>query len=453
MPPVSVDPTGVLVAAGSKLFPIGFSDAPPLNSKTPNGVDALHELKAAGGNFVRIGPGDFRSLPAEGRTWSPDAPQSVIDQQLQIIENRLEEARRHGMLCWLYLGQRVPNFSAKDGSPEEALLRQITTRFRGHDALGAYKGFDEPNNPASNPTKAQGLIWAYNKLRDELDPDHPMVIIQAPVGTQAASAKYRPAFDVTGVDVFPISYNAEHSPQVKNGNLKAVGTLTKRMVAAATGGGKPASAWTTLQIAWNGTVMVNADNRRHTIRCFPSLDEERFMAYYAIISGARGLSFFGGHLTQVCSPEDKAHGWNWTFWRRALKPIVNELGSDDVNPALLVPNATDAIIKATVVRPAGAANDVEFVARRAAGAFYLIAARTTGAAGAKAIRFTGLPAETAAGGRALFEWAQEPLPPPIGRGEQIPRPIEVKNGAFQDLFRPYDVHVYRFPAHPPLPPP
>ena len=175
------------------------------------------------------------------------------------------------------------------------------------------------------------------------------------------------------------------------------------------------------------------------------------MAYYSIVCGARGLMFFGGHLTQVCSPEDKSLGWNWSFWRHALKPVVSELGSAALNPALLVPNATDPI-QMTVVKPAGLANDVEVVARRAAGAFYLIAART-GASGVRTIRFSGLPAETAPGGRALFEWAQEPLPPPIGRGAQHPRPIEVTNGAFQDLFRPYDVHVYRFPADPPLPPP
>ena len=150
-------------------------------------------------------------------------------------------------VTWQILGFHNVGFPANGGSPAPLIV-------------------PDPANP-------QGLIWAYDKLSGQLDPGHPMVIVQAPVGTQAGAAKYRPAFDVTGVDVFPISYAAEHSPLAKNGNLKAVGTLTRRMVAAASGGTRPASAWTTLQIAWNGTVMANADNRRHTIRCFPSLDD------------------------------------------------------------------------------------------------------------------------------------------------------------------------------------
>ena len=49
------------------------------------------------------------------------------------------------------------------------------------------------------------------------------------------------------------------------------------------------------------------------------------MAYQAIVHGARGLIFFGGHLTEVCTPDDAKAGWNWTFWRQVLRPLVHEL--------------------------------------------------------------------------------------------------------------------------------
>ena len=63
------------------------------------------------------------------------------------------------------------------------------------------------------------------------------------------------------------------------------------------------------------------------------------MAYEAIVNGARGLVFFGGHLTQVCTPADAKAGWNWTFWNRVLRPLVVELNSPEIRPALLAPNA------------------------------------------------------------------------------------------------------------------
>ena len=46
------------------------------------------------------------------------------------------------------------------------------------------------------------------------------------------------------------------------------------------------------------------------------------MAYQAIANGARGLVFFGGHLTEVMSPADARAGWNWSFWSEALRPLV-----------------------------------------------------------------------------------------------------------------------------------
>ena len=63
------------------------------------------------------------------------------------------------------------------------------------------------------------------------------------------------------------------------------------------------------------------------------------MAYQAIVNGARGLNFFGGHLTQVATPADAAAGWNWTFWEEVLRPLVRELSSDAIAPALVGANA------------------------------------------------------------------------------------------------------------------
>ncbi|MGZ4390304.1 MAG: hypothetical protein ACXVZL_13080 [Gaiellaceae bacterium] len=59
------------------------------------------------------------------------------------------------------------------------------------------------------------------------------------------------------------------------------------------------------------------------------------------------------------------------------------------------------------------------------------------------VAFTGLPAAVH-GGQVLFEYVQEPLPPPLGAGKQVFRSVAVSGGAFRDWLGPHDARVYRF---------
>ena len=88
----------------------------------------------------------------------------------------------------------------------------------------------------------------------------------------------------------------------------------------------------TLQIAWTGVLPP-----RPVV--FPTLQQARFMAYDAIIAGARGLFFFGGHLPQVMTPQDRVRGFNWTYWRKVQKPLTQELAGPQHVQALLAPDA------------------------------------------------------------------------------------------------------------------
>jgi hypothetical protein len=269
-------------------------------------------------------------------------------------------------------------------------------------------------------------VRAYQRLK-QIDPTHPIVIVQAPLGTVSQLRPYRPAFDITGADVYPVSYPPGVHTQTANRDISVVGDVTKKMVQAA--GGKP--VWMTLQIAWSG-VIPSQQNPDHVPRV-PTLQAERFMAYQAIVNGARGLVFFGGHLTEIATPADAAAGWNWTFWQRVLRPLVEELSSPALAPALAAPDAKLAV-KASV--PA-----IELVAREAAGFLYLIAVRRTGTT--SRVRFTGLPNQVTSG-NVLFEYVQEPPPPPIEPGHQVFRQVAVTAGSFSDWFAPHDAHVYRF---------
>ncbi len=144
------------------------------------------------------------------------------------------------------------------------------------------------------------------------------------------------------------------------------------------------------------------------------------MAYQAIINGARGLNFFGGTLPAALNSRDAKLGWNWTFWDRVLKPLVEEIGRHSpLHPALVAPNSR------LPVKAAG--QGLEWCVREAGRDLFLLACKSEGAT--IQATFTGLPA-AAGSGEVMFE---------------SPRQVQAKDGKFTDWFAPFEVHVYRFP--------
>jgi hypothetical protein len=431
MPTVQIDEaTGVLMVDGSKkLFPIGFSNPPWQGGPAPSGKHPLQELRDAGGNLVRT---------RRGR-WDPN----LLDQQIAEEMRLLDAAGKHDLLCWLFLG-RVARLPGPPGERNGEVLPKLVDAFKGHPALAAYKGFDEPlHNTRKNgkpaPIDPAAVARARNLIHDQAhDPNHPVVVIQAPIGKIAQLKPYADACDVTGADIFPISNPpAKHAADQRNTDISVVGDVTKKMVKAAKG--KP--VWMTLQIAWSHSTFKprRGPNQPPVVPVFPTLRDERFMAYQAIVNGARGLMFFGGHMLQVCTPEDAKKKWNWTFWREALRPVVSELAA--LQPALTAPDAPDAITAKP--RATNRPNDIELVARRADGFLYVLAVKRGSRPGADLVDFVGLPRGLTKG-EVLFEYVQIPWNKPIGEGKQQLRPIKVTKGTFEDQLAPHDVHVYRF---------
>lgn len=378
-------------------FPIVLSNGPPANGKAPNGRSGLAEVAAAGVTHFRTGRAN----------WSA----AQIASQIAAERTTLDALQAHGLQAWCWLGD-LPNLPEGTTSPQSQLLARVADGLGGHAALGFYKGIDEPRNPfrGADWIRPAGMIRAYQQLH-RIDPAHPVVVIQAPIGTVAQLSPYRPAFDITGADVYPVSYPPGTHTQSANTDISVVGDVAKKMATAA--GGKP--IWMTLQVAWSGVLPP-----KHVPR-FPTLQAERFMAYQAIVRGARGLVFFGGHLTQIASPADAASGWNWTFWQEVLRPLVEELSSSALAPALAAQDAKLAL-KASV-------SGIDIVARKAGKALYVIAVRRGGTV--SRVRFSGLPQVKS--GAVLFEYV-----------EGAPRPISVSAGTFTDWLAPHDARVYRF---------
>ena len=376
----------VLVIDGKKVFPIGFTTPPPPDGKTPDGKNAIKELSDAGATFLRTG----------GR-WTSE--------NLHREEKYLDAAARYGMHTLPYLRE----YASVKSPEQEAALRAMINRFKNHPGLGAWKGEDEPEW-GKHPIPP--LERAYQIIK-ETDPNHPVVIIHAPRGTVESLRQYNGTGDIFGEDIYPIAYPpAEHS-LLPNKTLSVVGDHT-RMIMEAVEHKKP--VWMVLQISWSGVLKPG-----HTLR-FPTFPEERFMTYEAIINGARGLIYFGGNIESSLSEADEKLGWNWTFWKRVLRPVIEEIGAKGpLYPALVAADSTQAI-KVNVPK------EIEFCVRENGNDLFILACKNAGAT-AKA-EFTGLPA-SATKGEVMFE---------------SPRTLQAKDGKFSDWFAPFEVHVYRFHA-------
>ncbi|MDB6056683.1 MAG: hypothetical protein JWO95_527 [Verrucomicrobiales bacterium] len=384
---------GVLEIDGTKIFPIGFTTSPPPNGKTPQGRNGIAELADAGATFLRAGP--------LGEPWT---------EARWTAEREMEDAAaKYGMHCWLNLREAVD--LKKNSAEHEALLRKLVTTFRDHPGLGVYKGADEP---AWGKMSAAGTDHAYQVVK-ALDANHPLALIQAPDGVLPDLSnikRFNSSCDIVGFDVYPIAYPpGRHSQYVKtNSEISMVGDWTK--MATEISGGKK-SVWMTLQFAWSGVVKKNK-----TLR-FPTFPEQRFMAYEAIINGARGLMYFGGNLTPAMTESDKKLGWAWHYWDQVLRRVVEEIGTKSpLYPALTAPNSKLPVT--------ANGEGIEFCVREAGNDIFVIACNRSHKT--EQVKFSGLGSVT---GEAplLFE---------------EPRSVKAISGTFTDWFGPFEVHAYRF---------
>jgi hypothetical protein len=130
------------------------------------------------------------------------------------------------------------------------------------------------------------------------------------------------------------------------------------------------------------------------------------------------------------SRRDAALGWNWTFYYKVLKPVLDELNpAGPLFPALVAPESK-LPVKLEGISPF----NLEFSIREAGGHVFLIAAKREGAT--VEARFSGLPFGQTTGDVLYGE----------------PRQVSVSKGSFTDWFGPNEVHVYRFSKrhrHPP----
>jgi hypothetical protein len=391
---VRINPDNVLEIDGKKVFFLSLSLPPPADAVTPTGKNAIEEFADAGMTFIKTGP--------MGEPWSASSSQQH--------ERWLDAAAKNHIYCLVNL--RELSSIKENDKQQESKLREFLNKYKNHPGLGAYKGVDEPEW-GKHPVEP--MLKAYRIIK-QVDPAHPVWVAQAPRGTIETMKPYDVALDATGADVYPISYPPGKHSLLPNKEISMVGDYTRTMMKVA-GPKKP--VWMVLQITWSGVGKTG-----QTLR-FPTFAEQRFMTYEAIINGARGLQYFGGNNPELMNERDRKLGWQWTFWERVLRPVIEEIGTKSpLYPALVAPESKIAVKAAT--DKSGRNDGIELCVREVGNEIFVLACKREGAT--VEAKFTGLPPSTS-GGDVMYE---------------EPRKMKVENGSFSDWFGPFEVHVYRF---------
>jgi len=393
----SLGPRQSILFNGRPAFPIVLSPGPPLGTRTPWGTDALAETASAGVNVFRVGPGGI---------WTSSDITSAL------AFDRAAAALH--VKTWVNLNgysQALPGSAADAGLAQ--VVGDLTSDPSG-SAIGMWKGRDEPWWSGIEPSALQ---FAYCRVTSHgnpawcdgetpLDPGPAWVTVEAPRGIAGDLALYSSVTDVHGVDIYPVTLD-KPSP-----NLHRVGTWTAT-VASLT---PTEPVWTTLEICAGGSYGRTAGGPF----VLPTLQQERYMAYDAVINGAGALAFYGGHLAGCWNASDSQSGWNWTFWQSVLKPLVKELSaSSSIAPALV------NVATSRAVRTSDGSTEAVLREGTSVDDLWLLAARS--GPGARKVKFSGLPAWTHAG--SVYR-------------EQ--RKVIAKAGSFSDRFDQWDVHVYHF---------
>lgn len=385
-------PSKVEIALDGRLFVddvptffLGFAPGPPVDLKTPEGGDGWAELAEGGISVVRHG--------APPRTdWNEEAE--------DLFEAYLDVAYGHGVRVWPMLRELV----LLSDQQSRDRLSSFINRFKDHPGVLFWKTTDEPQwcNVPPEP-----IIEAYQIMR-ALDPNHPVWICHAPRGTLEQLKPYNDACDVLSTDIYPVSEPSGKHSLEPNKSLSMVGDYTRRMVELSEG---KKMVFMVLQVCWSG-VMSRPDKQNRLM--FPTMRQERYMMYQAIICGARSLSFFG--MPFGLTGRDAELGWNWTYWRAVLKPLFAEIKpGSELYPVLTAPDS-DYPLAFT------GAPQIEVTHREAGVYLYIIAAAREGRR--RRVRFSGVEDGEVT---VLFE----------------NRTILASNGGFSDYFSEHDVHVYR----------
>lgn len=214
------------------------------------------------------------------------------------------------------------NAAFERGEPEvgEELADEIWRRL---DKAPPNPELNLSNAPERADRMAAGMLQGYRVIKS-IDQDRPIWMNHAPRNSIEQLAEFNRAADAVGCDIYPVprSRHNGHS-DLADKSFSCVGAYTQRMQEAAPG--KP--VWMVLQgFAWADLSDETDDQAEREELRRPTFEESRFMAYDAIVNGARGILYWGTAYIEKDSG----------FWTDLLT-LVTELSAQQ--PVLSAPDA------------------------------------------------------------------------------------------------------------------
>ncbi|MFA7171809.1 MAG: hypothetical protein WC340_00090 [Kiritimatiellia bacterium] len=267
---VRVREDNVFLVDGRPFFPIGLWKIPDTGEEYDE--KGLAELSRAGINTF------------------------LIPSNLKLLKKRLDQVDKYQIKPIVLVGgavrQRIDLY--KKGALDAAALRaweesvdKTIAAVAGHPALLGYHFIDEP---LWCGIPLQPIRGAYDYFR-RADPHHPVYINEAPRNMPEEVAPYAAASDMFGLDIYPVPEDKSNNhSDLDDITLSCVGKYTDRM-REAVNDRKPVVM--TLQgFAWKHL----SDKQASAV--YPTFEQSRFMAYDAIVHGAKGIMYWGTHYIQ-----------------------------------------------------------------------------------------------------------------------------------------------------------
>lgn len=327
----------------------------------------------------------------------------------EAVRGYLDAARGAGLKVLLSVVPQEPI-----GKRQRTVIRKRVSAFKDHRALFGWHLYDEPDNPESGiPPKS--LKLAYQTIK-RVDRRHPVSIASccAPVTRRYP---YANGFDVYMPDIYPIPPEMWLPQEIR---LESLATWWDAAIKVLAPKGKILVPHIQIYSMANDPLVWPKDIRdqRTIYGRYPTRDEIRFMAYAAIVHGARGLSFccyrfdyageYGPPEKEDVGPEANPDQWS------RIRDVTRELRA--VSPILDAPNARQA------VRVESERGKIELLLKKYRKRLYLFALNA----------------------RAEPTSATFRLPRSIAQVKVLDesRSIAPSDVSFQDSFGDYQVHIY-----------
>ncbi|MEJ2702059.1 MAG: hypothetical protein P8Z79_06415 [Sedimentisphaerales bacterium] len=325
------DNAGFLVKDGKPLFPIGCYELPKDDGE-------LERMARAGINLVRCGNrADLDRVAGVGMLGWIVVPmqQGASDG----VRKKVESVVTHPALAvWEGPDEVVHNFTAWSG------LYRTKKIYKSRDAWAK----QSPEAVAYSEEQARQIIPKLHeaaRLIRTLDKGKRQIWINEAAKSDLKFVRqYIDCVDVTGCDIYPVREGIS--------DLDEVGDATERWKKV---GRNEKPVWMVLQaFSWSEL----GDYYGHKTLVYPSFAQSRFMAYDAIVHGARGILYWGSHYLKSAE------------FRQSLYALTSELAA--LQPILVAPEYPQAHLALVELEPDPSARGVRLSVRRAGRQWALI---------------------------------------------------------------------------------